>query len=481
MSQVSIVDIEGNNPQIPTRFNANVGFAIPIANVLEILATTVAAGSNPARTIGSGNTIETQIQLSQAITVSDASAVGLAAFDDNYFSVDANGFVSLIGGVGVASFNVDAATAPGTDPVLPIAGVVTVTGAQVAAGTTTNVIRTHSTAAGSYTIEVQRSSAQNVSTVGANGVSHFNDDFFTVDANGFVSIAGGAIGQTITGNTGGPLSPVAGNWNIVGTGSITTSGVGNTLTAQLTGLTNHAILVGAGTGTITKVSPSATSGVPLISQGSSANPTFGTAVVAGGGTGVTTITGLVSGNGTNAFVGRTITGTANQVIVTNGSGATANPTISLASTIYTNISFDSGTNTLNSYSSGAWTPTVSTNGVAPTITYGVRRGEYVKIGRLCYLTGLITFSSLSGGSGQIEVRGLPYAPSADTCFPFGSATFKNVSYSSNYTCCQIQDDGGISRIQFTQSGPSSALANCEIEDFTSASEIGFSICYQTSS
>jgi hypothetical protein len=36
------------------------------------------------------------------------------------------------------------------------------------------------------------------------------------------------------------------------------------------------------------ISPSATSGVPMISQGSSANPTFGTAAIAGGGTGQTT-------------------------------------------------------------------------------------------------------------------------------------------------------------------------------------------------
>ena len=38
------------------------------------------------------------------------------------------------------------------------------------------------------------------------------------------------------------------------------------------------------------ISPSATSGVPMISQGSSANPTFGTASIAGGGTGQTTAT-----------------------------------------------------------------------------------------------------------------------------------------------------------------------------------------------
>lgn len=112
---------------------------------------------------------------------------------------------------------------------------------------------------------------------------------FTSGANTLgLSVAGGSsVGKTITGDSGGALSPAAGNWNLLGSGSIATSGSGNTLTTALTGLTNHSVLVGAGTSTITKVAPSATSGVPLISSGASADPTFGTAVVAGGGTGLT--------------------------------------------------------------------------------------------------------------------------------------------------------------------------------------------------
>lgn len=53
MSQVSIINIESNNPQIPTQFVGNVGVAIPIANVLEILGDTNVGLS----TIASGNTV----------------------------------------------------------------------------------------------------------------------------------------------------------------------------------------------------------------------------------------------------------------------------------------------------------------------------------------------------------------------------------------------------------------------------------------
>jgi hypothetical protein len=41
---------------------------------------------------------------------------------------------------------------------------------------------------------------------------------------------GSTVGQTITGDSGGALSPTAGNWNILGGPGVTTSGSGSTLT-----------------------------------------------------------------------------------------------------------------------------------------------------------------------------------------------------------------------------------------------------------
>ena len=75
MSQVSIIDIEGNHPEIPTEFIANVGFAIPIANTLEILGEVISAGSIPFQTVASGNTVTAQLQLSQTVEATDATKV----------------------------------------------------------------------------------------------------------------------------------------------------------------------------------------------------------------------------------------------------------------------------------------------------------------------------------------------------------------------------------------------------------------------
>ncbi len=54
-------------------------------------------------------------------------------------------------------------------------------------------------------------------------------------------------------------------------------------------LTQHDVLVGGASNAIVSVAPSATSGVALISQGAASDPAFGTVVVAGGGTGLTSM------------------------------------------------------------------------------------------------------------------------------------------------------------------------------------------------
>lgn len=90
-------------------------------------------------------------------------------------------------------------------------------------------------------------------------------------------------------------------------------------------LTNHAVLLGQGTAAVAFAGPGATSGVPLIAQGASADPVFGTAVVAGGGTGTTSFTAYTPICGgttsTNPLQSVASTGTSGQVLTSNGAGA----------------------------------------------------------------------------------------------------------------------------------------------------------------
>jgi len=98
-------------------------------------------------------------------------------------------------------------------------------------------------------------------------------------------------------------------------------------TATFSGVTTTQfdVLVGAASNGISNIAPSATSGVPLISQGSSSNPAFGTAVVAGGGTGNTTFTAysvICAGTtATGIFQNVSGVGSSGQVLTSNGASA----------------------------------------------------------------------------------------------------------------------------------------------------------------
>lgn len=127
-----------------------------------------------------------------------------------------------------------------------------------------------------------------------------------------VPIPGTAVEAVVTDS--GTVIPVANSMNLLGSGSITTSASGATGTIALTGLTNHALLVGAGTSTITKVGPTATAGQVLQSAGSSADPAFSTATYPA----TTTVSQILYSSATNVVSGLA---TANDgVLITSHTG-----------------------------------------------------------------------------------------------------------------------------------------------------------------
>ena len=79
-------------------------------------------------------------------------------------------------------------------------------------------------------------------------------------------------------------------------------------------------------------------------------------------------------------------------------------------------SASSDANTLDDYEEGTWTGTLSSNGgTNPTIgSYTSRVGKYVKIGQMVYFMINIGSTSISGGSGQLSISGLPFTSNAGT-------------------------------------------------------------------
>lgn len=97
------------------------------------------------------------------------------------------------------------------------------------------------------------------------------------------------------------------------------------LKAKLGTQTAHGVAIFEGTSSALAVAAtSATSGVPLVSQGAAADPAFGTAVVAGGGTGDTSFTAyaVITGGTTSTGALQNVSGvgTSGQVLTSNGPG-----------------------------------------------------------------------------------------------------------------------------------------------------------------
>ena len=105
------------------------------------------------------------------------------------------------------------------------------------------------------------------------------------------ALATGTVIPVANGGTGVTTS--------TGTGSVVLS-AGPTLTGTVTTSGTLAI-----TGGLTLDGDAGSSGFALVSAGSGNTPTWGTLSVSGGGTGTTTLTGILKGNGTSAFTAAT--------------------------------------------------------------------------------------------------------------------------------------------------------------------------------
>jgi hypothetical protein len=102
--------------------------------------------------------------------------------------------------------------------------------------------------------------------------------------------------------------------SVTGNGSILATPTTGNVVVELQGLTNHSILVGAGTTTITNVGPTATAGQVFQSQGGSTDPAFSTATYPA----TTTINDILYSSSANV-VGQ-ITTADNGVLITGTTG-----------------------------------------------------------------------------------------------------------------------------------------------------------------
>ena len=139
-------------------------------------------------------------------------------------------------------------------------------------------------------------------------------------------------------------------------------------------------------------------------------------------------------------------------------------------------SASSDPNTLDDYEEGTWTPTWGGTVSDPTATYGSQTGRYVKIGRMVWVYCAINVLTFSGGSGNLLIRGLPFAvdPNAqDGGFAIGQMAYWNTFPSSIGTIANSTN------LQLYKSGNNTPSVMSDVNTAANSDYLRFQGCYLT--
>jgi hypothetical protein len=258
--------------------------------------------------------------------------------------------------------------------------------------------------------------------------------------------------------------------------NISQSGLVKFTGTAFTGVTTtaHDVLIGAASNGITNVAPSAASGIALISQGVSADPTFGTVTVPGGGTGAATLTGVLIGNGTSPISGNAITqfdvlvgGSSNAISsvgpgssgqVLQSAGNAANPAYSTA----TYPATATGTGTILRADGTNWAATTSTypnTNAANTLLYASSANVMAALatannGVLTTGTGGAPAITALATNGQLIIGSSSGAPAAATLTAGSNVTITNAANSITIAATSSGSSGTLLTPTATTSGSS---------------------------
>ena len=141
---------------------------------------------------------------------------------------------------------------------------------------------------------------------------------------------------------------------------------------------------------------------------------------------------------------------------------------------------------LNDYEEGTWTPTYLGTSSNPTITYNASRaGDYTKVGRLVTCRGTLRTDSVSGGSGNVEIGGLPFTANSSNDSGYGMVNVyiaADTTFNTNYPIGgQTNPNNTTASLNYRSSanGPTLALPISDLKNVSNSSFIKFMIIYTT--
>jgi hypothetical protein len=132
-------------------------------------------------------------------------------------------------------------------------------------------------------------------------------------------------------------------------------------------------------------------------------------------------------------------------------------------------------NALDDYEEGTWTMGISVGGGSTGVVYGLRTGQYTKIGRQVTVTGQLNITNIGSSTGFATITGLPFTVGALGGFYASSANrWENITYTGMLQTFAATSTTEIYLEQYSITGLQSPLTNA---NFLSSSSILISLTY----
>lgn len=131
-------------------------------------------------------------------------------------------------------------------------------------------------------------------------------------------------------------------------------------------------------------------------------------------------------------------GTVEYGLFTSETSSALNPTSTASNYVFSRgISFNSGSDFLDAYDEGTFTPAIISTGTDPTVTYTTQDGVYTRIGNVVFCKFFIAINTYSGGTGNLQISGLPFTSANDTVGVRNGYITQGMAWQGGYTCPTI--------------------------------------------
>ena len=130
-------------------------------------------------------------------------------------------------------------------------------------------------------------------------------------------------------------------------------------------------------------------------------------------------------------------------------------------------------NKLDDYEEGTWTPVVRGSSSNPTVSYTSQQGTYTKVGNLVTVSCFISLASISGGSGDTRIGGLPFNQTATNNAHLGNSAILIDQLSGDFKQVSLQGGANDELIIITNGGSTATHAGMGPSALSNSSTIRF--------